>query len=570
MRIDEDGVIHFDAGGDVDPYFGIGSTTVIGQRLGGYSPTDFIQELLGDIGSTNVSPVGGGVGLYDPNLTELLGRDPTFEDVIGYVNATYNPETTSLTQRKTAFDELMSRYGVSVPAGAPPPESFLAPPTPVFIGQPTINIPGDSGGKAPIDRTTPAVTAPPGGNQYITSMAQAATPGAAAPTTATGPSTVALPGAATGSLFDLLPAPIQGAVTGAGNIIGGIGNVIGRGTNALFELINAPLPSLVVLNPTNQSGTIVIGKPTGSATPTIVGSMPTSGAPVGVYTGNPFIDGVLQKVFSRSSPGQSDPNLREIIKVVILEEIGKATGTNAGAISAAIQGDVQGLIDATTKVVLGVNQNVAELDERYKTQEDVNRAATVKNDTITGAVGNDTITGAVGNDTITGAEVKTEADKTKTVVNTGTVAQTEADKTKTVINKDTVAKTPPALEEVKVAKTPAALEEVKVAKRVSPDGPPLRTSPAPDLGSSGSPGSPGSPATPIQQPQSTQDMYSVSTEQAGLADIGTPYDLNASLIDNIMRILAERDAGAEETELYGGGSVNRYNATDELIKLLRG
>ena len=561
MRIDEDGKIHFDAGGDVDPYFGIGSTTVIGQRLGGYSPTDFIQELLGDIGSTNVSPVGGGVGLYDPNLTELLGRAPTFEDVIGYVNATYNPETTSLTQRKTAFDELMSRYGVSVPAGAPSPESFLAPPTPVFIGQPTINIPGDSGGKAPIDRTTPAVTTPPGGNQYITSMAQAATPGAAAPTTATGPSTVALPGAATGSLFDLLPAPIQGAVTGAGNIIGGIGNVIGRGTNALFELINAPLPSLVVLNPTNQSGTIVIGKPTGSATPTIVGSMPTSGAPVGVYTGNPFIDGVLQKVFSRSSPGQSDPNLEEIIKVVILEEIGKATGTNAGAISAAIQGDVQGLIDATTKVVLGVNQNVAELDERYKTQEDVNRAATVKNDTITGAV---------GNDTITGAEVKTEADKTKTVVNTGTVAQTEADKTKTVINKDTVAKTPPALEEVKVAKTPAALEEVKVAKRVSPDGPPLRTSPAPDLGSSGSPGSPGSPATPIQQPQSTQDMYSVSTEQAGLADIGTPYDLNASLIDNIMRILAERDAGAEETELYGGGSVNRYNATDELIKLLRG
>jgi hypothetical protein len=562
MRIDEDGKIHFDAGGDVDPYFGIGSTTVIGQRLGGYSPTDFIQELLGDIGSTNVSPVGGGVGLYDPNLTELLGRAPTFEDVIGYVNATYNPETTSLTQRKTAFDELMSRYGVSVPAGAPSPESFLAPPTPVFIGQPTINIPGDSGGKAPIDRTTPAVTTPPGGNQYITSMAQAATPGAAAPTTATGPSTVALPGAATGSLFDLLPAPIQGAVTGAGNIIGGIGNVIGRGTNALFELINAPLPSLVVLNPTNQSGTIVIGKPTGSATPTIVGSMPTSGAPVGVYTGNPFIDGVLQKVFSRSSPGQSDPNLREIIKVVILEEIGKATGTNAGAISAAIQGDVQGLIDATTKVVLGVNQNVAELDERYKTQEDVNRAATVKNDTITGAVGNDTITGAVGNDTITGAVGNDTI--------TGAEVKTEADKTKTVINKDTVAKTPPALEEVKVAKTPAALEEVKVAKRVSPDGPPLRTSPAPDLGSSGSPGSPGSPATPIQQPQSTQDMYSVSTEQAGLADIGTPYDLNASLIDNIMRILAERDAGAEETELYGGGSVNRYNATDELIKLLRG
>jgi hypothetical protein len=565
MRIDDDGVIHFDAGGDVDPYFGIGSTTVTGQRLGGYSPADFIQGLLGDIGSTNVSSVGGGVGLYDPNLTELLGRDPTFEDVIGYVNATYNPETTSLTQRKTAFDELMSRYGVSVPAGAPSPESFLAPPTPVFIGQPTINIPGDSGGKAPIDRTTPAVTTPPGGNQYITSMAQAATPGAAAPTTATGPSTVALPGAATGSLFDLLPAPIQGAVTGAGNIIGGIGNVIGRGTNALFELINAPLPSLVVLNPTNQSGTIVIGKPTGSATPTIVGSMPTSGAPVGVYTGNPFIDGVLQKVFSKSPPGQSGTDLGDIIKIVILEEIGKATG-KVGAVlaagSAAASGDVQGLIDATTKVVLGVNQNVADLDKIYKTQGDVDRAATVKNDTITGAVGNDTITGAVGNDTITGAVGNDTI--------TGAKVKTEADKTKTVINKDTVAKTPPALGEVKVAKRVSPDGPPLKTLRVSPDGPPLKTSPAPDLGSPGGSGSPGSPATPIQQPQSTQDMYSVSTEQAGLADIGTPYDLNASLLDNIMRILAQKEAGDEETELYGGGSVNRYNATDELIKLLRG
>jgi hypothetical protein len=37
-----------------------------------------------------------------------------------------------------------------------------------------------------------------------------------------------------------------------------------------------------------------------------------------------------------------------------------------------------------------------------------------------------------------------------------------------------------------------------------------------------------------------------------------------------MRILSESDAGAEETELYGGGSVNGYNATDEIIKLLRG
>jgi hypothetical protein len=103
-------------------------------------------------------------------------------------------------------------------------------------------------------------------------------------------------------------------------------------------------------------------------------------------------------------------------------------------------------------------------------------------------------------------------------------------------------------------------------KVVSPDGPvtpPKVTTVTP-------PGAPGVIPTPIRQPQYAQSVYSVGTEKAGVADIGTPYDLNASLLENIMRILAEGDAGTEETELYGGGRVNGYNATDELIKLLRG
>jgi hypothetical protein len=62
-------------------------------------------------------------------------------------------------------------------------------------------------------------------------------------------------------------------------------------------------------------------------------------------------------------------------------------------------------------------------------------------------------------------------------------------------------------------------------------------------------------------------MYSVKTEQAGVADIGTPYDLNASLLDNIMRILSDED---RETKYYGGGSVNEYNDINEVIRLLRG
>jgi hypothetical protein len=532
------------------------------------------------------------------------------------------------------------------------------------------------------------------------------TGGAAAPTTATGPGTIALPGAATGSLFDLLPGPVQGAVTGVGDLIGGVGNIVGRATNAFLELIGAPVPSLVVLNPTTQSGTIIFGKPTGSATPTIVGKMPNSGAPVGVYTGNPFIDGVLQKVFSKSPPGQSGTDLGEIIKVVVLEEIDKATGANVGAIAAAARGDVQGLIDATTKVVLGIDKDIAKLDEKYKTQEEINRAATGTDQvtdllereptnvdvtdpfplepggtttgsetddlinliggpgpdmgpnkvidlvggpgpdmgpirtttTTTPATGTDTddlinliggpgpdmgpikttatdTTKKVGDDTTVtddttkkvGDDTTVTDDTTEKVVDDTTVTDDttekvgddttvveEDDTTEKVVDDTTV--TDDTTEKVgddttvveeddtteKVGDDTTVVEEDDTTKKkvddttvveedvppkvVSPDGPvtpPKVTTVTP-------PGTPGVIPTLIRQPQTAQGMYSVGTEQAGVADIGTQYDLNASLLENIMRILSESDAGAEETELYGGGSVNGYNATDELIKLLRG
>jgi hypothetical protein len=87
----------------------------------------------------------------------------------------------------------------------------------------------------------------------------------------------------------------------------------------------------------------------------------------------------------------------------------------------------------------------------------------------------------------------------------------------------------------------------------------------PSAGAGGGGG--GGASTPVQQPQGAPGMYSVGTEKAGLADIGSQYDLNATLLDNIMRILSGEDDNAG---YYGGGSVNGYNATDELIKLLRG
>jgi hypothetical protein len=586
------------------------------------------------------------------------------------------------------------------------------------------------------------------------------TGGAAAPTTVTGPSTAAPAGG--GGLFDLLPGPIQGAVTKVGEVADKV--LIGAG-----DLLGGFDPSLVVLNPTSPSATVVFGTPSGNTTPTIIGNMPTSGAPIGVVTGNPILDYVIGEVFSRSPPGQSNPGIVDIIKDVILEEVGEATGVNAGAVASAAQGDVGGLIDAATKVVVGVNKSVAETDEKYKTQEEINRAATgtdqvtdllereptnvdggptpvqpggtagpggeeTDTDDIITLLGDSPIMGpdkaaadkaaadkaaadkaatdkaaadkaatdkaaadkaaadkAVADKAATdkaatdkaaadkaaadkaaadkaaadkaaadkaaadkaaadkaaadkaaadkaatdkaaadkAAADKAAADKaatdTKTttttpvvttpVTDTGTdtktttttpvvttpVTDTGTDTktttttpvvttpvTDTGTDTKTTTTTPVVTTPVTdtgttktttttpVVTTPVTdtdTEEDKVVvkegvppKVVSPDGPvtpPKVTTVTP-------PGTPGVIPAPIRQPQTAQGMYSVGTEKAGVADIGTPYDLNATLLDNIMRILAEGDAGTEETELYGGGSVNGYNATDEIIKLLRG
>jgi hypothetical protein len=410
------------------------------------------------------------------------------------------------------------------------------------------------------------------------------TPAATAPVT-TPPATT--PSADDAGVLDLLRTGatrvgefIDKALIGFGNLIGG------------FD------PRLVVLNPVSQSGTVVFGNPSGNTTPTIIGNMPTSKAPIGVVTGNPTLDAILSKVFSKNPPGQSSPNMGEIIRQAVLDAVGEATGVNAGAVASAAQGDVGGLIDAATKVVVGVNKNVAETDEKYKTQDEIDRAAIgtdqvadllereptnvdvtdpfplepgstttgSETDDIIRLLGDSTTVGPIQpirvvnsdgtlldpNAPISGPIRTTTTvtdDTTKKVVDDTTVTD---DTTKKVVDDTTVTDDTTK----KVVDDTTIVEEDVPPKVVSPDGP---VTPPKTVTN-----------TPIQQPQSTQNMYSVGTEKAGVADIGTPYDLNASLLDNIMRILAEKEAGAEETELYGGGSVNGYNATDELIKLLRG
>ena len=81
---------------------------------------------------------------------------------------------------------------------------------------------------------------------------------------------------------------------------------------------------------------------------------------------------------------------------------------------------------------------------------------------------------------------------------------------------------------------------------------------------------------PTETPSVTgQGLTGVSTEKAGVADIGDPYQLSASLYENIMRILQQdrenrRDDRNRARTYYGGGSVRASDRIDEIARIIRG
>lgn len=81
---------------------------------------------------------------------------------------------------------------------------------------------------------------------------------------------------------------------------------------------------------------------------------------------------------------------------------------------------------------------------------------------------------------------------------------------------------------------------------------------------------------PTETPSATgQGLTGVSTEKAGVADIGDPYQLSASLYENIMRILQQdrenrKDDRNRARTYYGGGSVRASDRIDEIARIIRG
>jgi hypothetical protein len=350
---------------------------------------------------------------------------------------------------------------------------------------------------------------------------------AVAPTPATTTTTTTPPAASTddGILNDLLG--------GAKDATTAVAGVIDTGLKQLGELIGMGDPSLVVLNPTNPNATVVFGTPQGNTTPTIIGNMPKSGAPVGVITGIPALDDILVGVFNKR--GQGGKSIPEIIYDVVFDQIGKETGYPAagvaGAIGGGLSGDLNKVIEDINKVVLQIDKKVKDADSdpiRIINNPDAYRGDPVGPVQITPDI-------PTGEDVLIGGGGDTKSKENKVT--------------------PPPPPPPPPIPEPPLEEILTILGETPEPGKVTPT--PLRTT------------------VPVPVPSIPTTLYgqgirSMKTEKAGVTPLEDVFDIGSMSLANVLRLLAGEDDNTQGTPYYGGGSVNKNSSVDELIRLLRG
>ena len=360
---------------------------------------------------------------------------------------------------------------------------------------------------------------------------------------------------------------------GAKDAVTAVGGVIDIGLQQLGDLIGMGDPSLVVLNPTNPNATVVYGTPTGSTSPTIIGNMPKSGAPVGVITGIPALDDILYGVFNQR--GQGGKSIPEIIYDIVLGKIGEITGfpvaSVAGAIGGGLSGDLNKVVDNVGKVVLQIDKKVEAADN--------DPFSIIKGPSPDGQMG-PIKTVATGEDMrIGGGEgTKSKEDQNKVTPTSGVdtgddvrIGGGAADAVDIVTGANdadikTGSLTPADLGEDTTVKTgsltPADLGEDTTVKTGAGDSV-IKTGGG---GGGGGGGGVATPATPLYG----QGIRSMKTEKAGVTPLEDVFDIGDMSLANVLRLLAGEDDNTQGTPYYGGGSVNRNSSVDELIRLLRG
>jgi hypothetical protein len=306
---------------------------------------------------------------------------------------------------------------------------------------------------------------------------------------------------------------------GARDATTAVAGVIDTGLKQLGELMGMGDPSLVVLNPVNPTASVVYGTPQGNTTPTIIGNMPKSGAPVGVITGIPALDDILAGVFNQR--GQGGKSIDEIIRDVVLAKIGDESGYPVAGVVGATQGGLSGDLD---EIINSVNKVVLQIDKKIEEQDKVDPIAGVTGPSPDGQMG---------------------PQQPKVTPDTSTPPKVPPDSVTTVLA-DSPGVTTGSL-------TPADLGEGGL-ETISP----TQTAPKADVLKT--------PTTPT----AGQGVRMEATEKAGLAEIDNQFDLNASLVENLMRILSSESDSEQEVGYYGGGTVAPYANVDEIIRLLRG
>lgn len=397
---------------------------------------------------------------------------------------------------------------------------------PIGVGTAPFQLPGDAGGPTTEGEPTYAaedvviaqiasanqIPIEEAAQKYYNFIGQ---PAPAAPAAPQAPATTPAPTPTDDSVFDIITGGAKDAVTA-------VGGVIDTGLQQLGDLIGMGDPSLVVLNPVNPTASVVYGTPTGNATPTIIGNMPKSGAPVGVITGIPALDNILSGVFNQR--GQGGKPLEEIIRDAVLGEISKESGYPvagvAGAVQGGLGGDLNQVIDSVNKVVLQIDKKVEDADK-------VDPFSIIKGPDAAEQTGPEQPPRAPGVDT--GNDMRIGGGG-------GTSVKENPDKT---------------------APPPDVVDEVKTILGETPE--PDKATPAPST---------------LRVPSPTvlygQGMREEKTEKAGLADIGDAFDIGDMSLANVLSLLAGEGDNTQRAPYYGGGSVNRANSVDEILRLLRG
>ena len=346
--------------------------------------------------------------------------------------------------------------------------------------------------------------------------------------------------------------PIEAIQGGVKDATTAVGKVIDTGLQQLGAFMGMGDPSLVVLNPVNPTASVVYGTPQGSTTPTIIGSMPRSGAPVGVVTGIPALDDILAGVFNQR--GQGGKSLEEIIRGVVLDKVGEESGVPVAGVAGAIEGGLGGDFD---KVVDSVRNVVLQVDKKIEEEDRVDPFSIIKGPAASEQIG----------PVVPKVPVVPEAPVVPVVPKVPVVPEAPV--------VPVVPKVPVVPEVPKVPVVP----EVPKVPVVPPGGGVLEDFP-PDIveevqtilgetpGNKITTVAPNVPVPTVATPLYGQGIRGMRTEKAGVTPIEDVFDISDLSLANVLSLLAGEGDNTQRAPYYGGGTVD--SSVDEILRLLRG